>query len=165
VTETLRLVVISENVPPQIRSETPFLGGMVVDTSKWTSFLHRKAVMHELFIAQNIREIVLQSVPDGQCRLVRTVSIKVGELSGVIAESLDFCFSAITKDTPLEGTLLRIEHVPFGLRCRACNRTFSNNEGTVLCPRCGGNDTVVISGTELQVVAIELEDEEPVQTS
>ena len=54
--------------------------------------------MHELSIAQSIVEIVQQYVPNGETRPVKSVNLKVGEMAGVVPESLDFCFGAITAD-------------------------------------------------------------------
>jgi hydrogenase nickel incorporation protein HypA/HybF len=88
------------------------------------------------------------------------VKIRVGHLSGVVADSLEFCFTAITQGTRLQGTVLDIEQVPFVLKCRSCSMSFESEAGVVLCPACGGSDTEVLSGTELHVVEIELYDED-----
>ena len=50
---------------------------------------------HELSLAQGILDLVRRHVPDGQEGLVRAVTVRVGRLSGVVTESLDFCFGAI----------------------------------------------------------------------
>ena len=113
--------------------------------------------VHELSIAQNIFEIVQQSVPQEELRDVRVVRLKIGALSGVVPDSLDFCFSAITAETPLATVKLAIEQIPFTVRCNGCGKTFSNEIGFVVCPECKGIETIVISGRELQVTEIELE--------
>jgi hydrogenase nickel incorporation protein HypA/HybF len=87
------------------------------------------------------------------------VKLKIGQLSGVVADSLDFCFGAIIQGTSLQGASLDIEKVPFVLKCRTCETSFESEAGIVLCQQCGGTDTEVLSGTELQVVEIELYDE------
>ena len=115
--------------------------------------------MHELSIAQRVLEIVNDSLPAGEARSVASVNIKMGRMSGVVADSLAFCFEAIIHGTPLQGAILNIESVPFMLKCRTCNNCFESELGLVLCPSCGDAHTSVISGTELQVVAIELHDE------
>ena len=112
--------------------------------------------MHELSLAQNIVDIVHQYVPPEQSSSVKSVSLKVGELSGVVADSLEFCFSAIVADTPLSGTTLAIERIPFTLHCKRCDKTFVSELGVVLCPTCGADTTEVIGGTEMQIVEIEL---------
>jgi hydrogenase nickel incorporation protein HypA/HybF len=114
--------------------------------------------MHELSIAQNILEIVLANLPAGEEHSVRSVKVKVGEQSGVVADSLEFCFTAITQGTPLEGAVLDVMRVPFALKCKKCDASFQSEAGIVLCPSCGGMDVEVLSGTELQVVELELRD-------
>jgi hydrogenase nickel incorporation protein HypA/HybF len=115
--------------------------------------------MHELSVAQNIFDIVRQSVPKGELSDVRIVRLKVGTFSGVVADSLDFCFSAISAETPLAKAHLEFEHIPFVVKCHHCQKTFENEMGFVVCPECGGVETVVLAGRELQVVEIELENE------
>lgn len=115
--------------------------------------------MHELSLAQSIVDIVHQYVPDEQGKSVKCVRLKVGELSGVVADSLDFCFTAITSETPLSGATLQIERVPFTLQCKNCKSPFASEYGIVLCPKCGSEDTQVVAGTEMHVVEIELWDD------
>jgi hydrogenase nickel incorporation protein HypA/HybF len=115
--------------------------------------------MHELSVAQSILDIVRQSVPNDELSDVRIVRLKLGTFSGVVADSLDFCFSVISAETPLAKACLEFEHIPFTVKCRHCQKTFENEIGFVVCPECGGVDTVVLSGRELQVTEIELENE------
>jgi hydrogenase nickel incorporation protein HypA/HybF len=115
--------------------------------------------MHELSVAQSILDIVQQSVPQDELADVRIVRLKLGTFSGVVADSLDFCFSAVIAETPLAHARLAIEHIPFAVRCNQCRKTFENDIGFVVCPECEGVDTTVLSGRELQVTEIELENE------
>jgi hydrogenase nickel incorporation protein HypA/HybF len=115
--------------------------------------------MHELSIAQSIVDLVTQYVTDTRPGLVRCARVKVGRQSGVVVDSLEFCFAAITKDTGLDGVRLEIESIPFVVRCNDCSTSFQNDEGTTLCPQCGGGNTRVMSGTELQLVEIEVDDD------
>jgi hydrogenase nickel incorporation protein HypA/HybF len=112
--------------------------------------------MHELSLAQNILEIVEQHVPREQGQSIKSIKLKVGESSGVVPESLEFCFSAITAETDLNGALLIIERVPFMISCRKCRKTFNSELGLNMCPECGCFETEIISGTEMQIVEIEL---------
>ena len=116
--------------------------------------------MHELSIAQNIIDIVLQHLPDESNGAVRSVKIRVGLLSGIVPKSLDFCFSSIVGDTPLRGARLDIEDVPVEAQCLACEKTFAKDDDSVyVCPSCGSKDVQFITGTELEVVEVALEDE------
>lgn len=117
--------------------------------------------MHELSLAQDILGIVKQYVPQAASPANVTVHVKVGAASGVVPDSLSFCFAAITEGTSLQGALLEIEQIPFTLECRMCQHTFESPMGIVVCPRCGRSDTQVIAGTELQVDCIDVMDEQP----
>ena len=115
--------------------------------------------MHELGIAQNILEIVQQSVPKEQAPDVKWVRIRVGQLSGVIPDSLDFCFSTLVGETNMRKACLAIEQVPTVSRCKGCGHQFQIEEMSFVCPACKSADLELISGRELQVVEIELIDE------
>jgi hydrogenase nickel incorporation protein HypA/HybF len=115
--------------------------------------------VHELSIAQNILEIVRQYVPQEKERAVKSVRVMVGDLSGVVSESLTFCFGALTTGTPLERATLAITAVPLQAECRDCRRRFTVEQLQFLCPACGGTDLLILSGKELQVTEIELLDE------
>jgi hydrogenase nickel incorporation protein HypA/HybF len=115
--------------------------------------------MHELAIAQNILDIVRQAVPENQKSAVRQVRIRVGQLSGLVPESLDFCFNAIVSDTDMKGAALAIEQIPTVSVCRTCRHRFQIEDFIFFCPACKGTDLELISGKELEVVEIELTDE------
>jgi len=112
--------------------------------------------MHELSIAQNILEIVKLNVPSNELSEVKSVKLRIGEFGGVVPESLEFCFQAITSGTELEGSVLDIERIPFVVECKSCGETSTNNYGISVCQKCKGIDTKIISGMEMQVVEIEL---------
>jgi len=112
--------------------------------------------MHELSIANSIIEIVEQHVSPDEQPAVREVKIRVGELAGVIPDSLEFCYSVITASTPLHHSHLVIETVPLTMKCKICGKLFESGRGIVQCPMCEGFETEMISGTELHVVEIEM---------
>lgn len=112
--------------------------------------------MHELSIAQSIVDIVGQYVPPEQAEDVRTVNVRVGALAGIVTDSLAFCFTAITAGTPLAHAALAVDFIPYRVSCATCRATSLAEPGLALCPHCGSAETAVLSGTELQVVDIEL---------
>ena len=112
--------------------------------------------MHELSIAQSILDIVREYVPEPRSAEVQSIKVRLGGLSGVVPESLDFCFPAIISDTPLRKAKLNIERVETQLHCSDCRQTSTVEGFLFLCPECGGRDIKLISGAELQVVEIEL---------
>src|SRR5512143_2289567 len=96
--------------------------------------------MHELGIAQNILEIVQQAVPKEQTAAVRTVRIRVGPLSGVVPDSLEFCFQAIVHETEMQKASLAIEQLPAVFNCKKCAYRFQTKDLEFFCQSCGASD-------------------------
>ncbi|MBX2991047.1 MAG: hydrogenase maturation nickel metallochaperone HypA [Bacteroidetes bacterium] len=60
--------------------------------------------MHELSIAESIVDIIRQYFEEKELPRVYDVSVKIGALAGVVPDSLEFSFAAITADTPLPNS-------------------------------------------------------------
>jgi len=116
--------------------------------------------MHELGIAGGILDLVRMHVPAELGGRVRVVHVRVGEMAGVVPESLDFCFGAIIRDTPYEQAELVIERVPARAVCRACGSRFDLDLPRFACPACGDVGVEMVEGRELQVMYLELADDE-----
>ena len=70
--------------------------------------------MHEMGIAQSVLGIVEQEMAARPGARLLTVTLGVGEMSGVDSESLRFCFECLTRETPLESVRLCIERTNDG---------------------------------------------------
>ena len=114
--------------------------------------------MHELSIAQNIISIVKEYLPDEQKNSLKRVKVKIGKLSNILPDSLLFGFNALTKETNLEGATLEIEHLPLIIKCSDCGCESVLEEYAFSCPECNGHDIKVISGDELTISEIEIEE-------
>jgi hydrogenase nickel incorporation protein HypA/HybF len=108
--------------------------------------------MHELSIAESVVDAVLARTGD---RPVTTVRLLVGRLSGVVPESLMFCFELATAGTTLEGATLAIETPGGRAHCRDCDTDFVLNDLILLC-HCGSADVEIVAGHELQVMSVEV---------
>jgi hydrogenase nickel incorporation protein HypA/HybF len=115
--------------------------------------------MHELSIAQSIVEIIEQHVPENRRPDVRAVSVEVGDFSGVVPDTLLFAFEAIVSGTLLESARLDIRRVPVVLRCSDCGAEVEGPAPVFACTGCGGSRLRMISGSELQVREVELDDQ------
>ena len=115
--------------------------------------------MHELSIAQGIVDIVQQYVPGHRRQDIRSVRVDVGELSGVVPDSLEFSFEAIVSGTPMESARLEIRRIPVVMHCPDCGTEFERATPVFECPGCGGSRLKMIAGSELQVLEVELDDE------
>lgn len=116
--------------------------------------------MHELSLANDIIETINQNVPKEELNRVKSITLKVGALSGVVSDSLKFSFEAITSDTELEGAELVIIDIPFRLKCNSCGIETANEFPMMLCLNCGSGNTEILSGDELQVSEINVLTEE-----
>jgi len=114
--------------------------------------------MHELGIANSILECVqteAQRHPQGR---ITAVGVKIGELSGVDRDALQFGFEVLVKDTEWEPVRLELEYVPRMQRCPKCGDEFRMAEFDPRCPRCGHFETQCISGEELDIAYMEVDE-------
>lgn len=114
--------------------------------------------MHEMSIARSLLEVIEQYAPTNDSVRVKVVRLKIGELAGVIPDSLRFCFEVVSEGTVAQGAELVIETVPLVGRCQACGTDFHVEGYVFLCPRCDSPQVELISGNELDVIELELEE-------
>lgn len=108
--------------------------------------------MHEMAITQS----VVQSVAERcQGRRVEQVTLVIGRLSGVVADSVSFCFELCTMGTDLEGARLEIVDVTGRARCRTCGDEVELFDLIALCP-CGSADLEILAGEELSIRSVEV---------
>ena len=114
--------------------------------------------MHELSIANSILDAVrAEAVRRPGARLVK-VGVRVGELSGIQPDALSFSFEALVRGSNLEPLALEIEDCPRRQRCPECGREFEVHDFDTACPACGEVRTRCISGDELDLAYIEIEE-------
>lgn len=117
--------------------------------------------MHELSIAQSIVDTVLAAAAERPGSSVANIHLKIGALSDIARDALEFGFEAITRGTELEETLLEIEIVPIIARCERCHTEFEIHEYSFQCPDCGSRDVAMTQGAELDIDSITLTDPGP----
>jgi len=120
--------------------------------------------MHEMAIARAIVEIADRHA---EGRAVSVVRARIGRLRQVVPETLAFYFEVVARETPCAGATLEWEREPSLLRC-ACGREWdpapppARDQDELIvsfrCPGCGSSDHRVMSGDELVVGSIDVED-------
>ena len=114
--------------------------------------------MHELAIAYSIVEAVEARAVECDAARVKSVRLKIGEASGIVADSLTFSFEMLIAEIPaLTGAHLLIDNVPHRARCHHCDTEFAVINYVAQCPTCQEWSTEIVSGTELQIVEMEIE--------
>jgi hydrogenase nickel incorporation protein HypA/HybF len=112
--------------------------------------------MHELSIAMGIVDVATEEAARRTGRVV-AVHLKLGPLSGVVADALSAAFELARESTPLAGAALVIEEVPVAAYCPACAVERVVSFPHLSCPVCGTPTPKVVRGRELEVTALELE--------
>ena len=89
---------------------------------------------------------------------VSAIHLRLGPLSGVVREALLFSYEVACEGTPLAGSRLVIDDVPVVVFCPDCSveQTLASIQ-RFFCPACGAPTPQVLSGKELEVFALELE--------
>jgi hydrogenase nickel incorporation protein HypA/HybF len=108
--------------------------------------------VHELAIAESVVDTVTERLAGAK---VTCVHLEIGALSGVVADSIRFCFDLATEGTGLAGARLEITEPPAQCRCRACGADFQPDSPIVLCP-CGSPDVAVLNGEQLKIVSVQV---------
>jgi hydrogenase nickel incorporation protein HypA/HybF len=112
--------------------------------------------VHELSIASAIVAIAERHAGG---RRVTRVEVRVGHLRQVVPPALEFAWRLVTEGTALDGAELALKVVPAAGRCRACTAESVLESFPLTCGRCGAFDLELLAGEELQVDALELEED------
>lgn len=114
--------------------------------------------MHELTIANSIVAHVKKEVERQDLPPVKAIIVRVGVLSDVVPEALEFNFDVIKADTPFSQTKLVIETVPLKGKCQKCDHEFSVENYAFFCPICNSGQITVTQGEELDIAYLEVEE-------
>ena len=115
--------------------------------------------MHELAVTESILEIATQTAKEHAATKVTDIYLRLGQLSSIVDESVQFYWNVISQGTLAEGAQLHFTHVPARLRCKDCGTEFELTEELTPCPACQSITLEIIQGEEFQVDAIEILDE------
>lgn len=117
--------------------------------------------MHELGIVFHIIRSVEGVARENNLRRVSSVTLELGEVSGVIPSYLTDCWDwACAKNDLMRGAELVVEEVPAVTYCEACDSTYGTVEHGRVCPHCGSERTYLIQGDETTIKEIATPDEE-----
>jgi hydrogenase nickel incorporation protein HypA/HybF len=110
--------------------------------------------MHELSITCSIVELVAETAKG---RKVHRVTVEIGQLSGVMSDSIAFWFPEVARGTEVAEANLEIHEVTALARCEACGAEFPTPSMLTICP-CGSYQFKRLKGEELNIKSIELEE-------
>ncbi len=114
--------------------------------------------MHEMSIVTGIWSTVVATLDSGDYSKLINVDVIIGEYLGVVRESLDLCWEAITLDDPRAiDSVLTVTLEPTEVVCRQCQHTWFFKDHRYSCPQCGVSDSRIERGQSLYVKQIEVE--------
>lgn len=112
--------------------------------------------MHELAITQAILNTALDHAKQTQVTTIHALYLRLGELSGLAPDSIQFYFGLISQGTCAQGARLHFKRLSPRAKCRACGAVrdlafdpkewlheFAQLDECV----CGKNDYAVDGGT------------------
>jgi len=113
--------------------------------------------MHELTIAENIKKTLEEVLKDRKAVVTR-INLRIGKLRAVVPEALLFCFKFVAEGSLMENAELKIQEIPVKGTCKSCGKDFIIDEPLFICPFCASNHIELLSGTELEIESIEIEE-------
>jgi hydrogenase nickel incorporation protein HypA/HybF len=120
--------------------------------------------MHELSIVTSIVESVAETAAAYPGARVLEVRLRVGALASVVEDSLQFCWTIVTEDTPLAGSRLVVRTLPIIIHCANCDADAElSGVQNFHCPRCGQIAADFRQGRELEIESIEIDEPDAVQ--
>ena len=115
--------------------------------------------MHELSIALDLIDVVSAEMARLGPVHVTSVHLRLGTLSGVMKEALIVSFDTAVMGTALDGARLQIDDVAVSVWCDACATERDLPDwARRRCPVCQSPTPRVIRGSDLELVALEIED-------
>lgn len=117
--------------------------------------------MHEMGIANSVLEAVRIEMTRNPGTYPCKVGVRIGELAAIDQDALRFCFEAMILDTDLALLELAIEFCPRRHHCLGCGHDFVVHDYDSRCPQCASLDTTCVSGDELELAYLEVEEYEP----
>ena len=113
--------------------------------------------MHELSVALSILDLVAEEA-QRQTGRIMAIHLKLGPLSGVVKGALLSAYELARECTTLAQAELIVEEVPIIAWCPACaaERALPSMQ-ELRCPVCDTPTPELLSGRELDVVALEIE--------
>ncbi|MFQ6057307.1 MAG: hydrogenase maturation nickel metallochaperone HypA [Anaerolineae bacterium] len=113
--------------------------------------------MHEFAVTQGVLATVLEHAEKAKARRVTQINLVIGDMTGIIDDSVQFYFDVLSEGTIAQGATLSFQRIPTQMRCHHCGRIFTPQDLDWHCPDCGQLSFEVVAGKEFYVDSIEVE--------
>jgi hydrogenase nickel incorporation protein HypA/HybF len=113
--------------------------------------------MHEMSLAESIREIVDRAARANGAVRVTAVRLEIGKLSQIEIEALRFAFDVVKRGSLADAAELEIVEVDGTAWCMRCSEPVVIARRGDACPRCEGYQLQVTGGDRMRVLDIAVE--------
>ncbi len=111
--------------------------------------------MHELGIVSYIIKHVEGVAVKENLQKVHSVTIDVGEVSGILPDIIHSCWKWSTDKTEiLKGAKLNFNNIVAMTICNNCENVYETVANGKICPKCNSEDTVLLHGQEVSIKEI-----------
>ena len=114
--------------------------------------------MHEASIAIELAQLASEQALLNNARRVLKVGVRIGSLSSVIPEALEFAWEASAANTLAAGSTLEIERIAARGICADHGEIKLELSRGLRCPICDAPTPTITQGEELELDTLELED-------
>lgn len=112
--------------------------------------------MHELGLVSHVIQTVQELCKENNLTTVASVTLQIGEVSGIMPEYLVDCWNWSCKKTEiLKNAELRTEALTAYTFCENCGERYLTVKYAKECPKCHSLDTYLICGNEFIIKEIE----------
>lgn len=112
--------------------------------------------MHELGIVFHVIKTVERLGQENALSRVASVTLELGEVSGVVPRELESCWKwAVERTELLKGAALHFETIHAVTHCGGCGQDYDTVPQGRICPHCGSGDTWLLRGNEINIREIE----------
>lgn len=103
-------------------------------------------------MAKTIKEVAIEN----KIKEIKSVTLELGEVSGVVHEYMTDCWKFYRKKDPLfEKSELLIEETEAITYCTSCEKTYRTVDYGRTCPHCKSDKTYLLRGDECNIKEIE----------
>lgn len=111
--------------------------------------------MHELGLVKQVVDTVEKLAEEQDLTQIASVTLEIGEVSGIIPEYLSDCWQWMQKKLVLlEHTELKVETLPAVTLCETCGAHYATIEHGKQCPQCQSESTYLLHGNEFIIKEI-----------
>ena len=113
--------------------------------------------MHEMSYMIKFINMAEEAAAEHPEAKISSISVKVGEMTGVLPEYLEKYFPEAAAGTGCEGASLYVDYVPVRVRCKGCGSEYHpSKDNDYRCPGCKSIDAEYLCGRELSLESISL---------